>query len=166
MRCPPIQPRGWFPEPRGSWAFPAPPREAPPSRAGAGPGRGPPTPCRLASQYQPGWFHREPSVLNSSSLGAFLPPRRSSHSIVRVTPNSGYLLERVIFKWFVKNKSYYFPSSWAMTVIPHSLAPLSLRPVSISSGSLPQVSLNHQRCLMKVECEQRSVILRFLLSPL
>lgn len=92
VRCPPILPRGWFPEPRGSWPSLHHPREAPPSRAG------PPTPCLLAFQYQPGWFHQEPSMLNSSSLGAFLPPRRSSHSIVRVVPHSGYILEGFIFK--------------------------------------------------------------------
>lgn len=122
VRCPPVQPQGWFP----SRVAPGPSLHHPWKLLL--PGRGPPTPCRLAFQYQPGRFHQEPSMLNSSSLGAFLPPRRSSHSIVREVPHSGYILEGFIFKWFVKNKSYYFPSSRAVTVIPHSLAPLALRP--------------------------------------
>lgn len=53
-KCPPIQPRGWLPELRGSWAFPAPPGNALPA------GQGPPIPSWPGFQCKAGWLHQEP----------------------------------------------------------------------------------------------------------
>lgn len=110
MKCP-VQLRGWFPGPRGSWAFAVLPGMLLPR------GRALPRPAGQASNVRPLGYVWSLEMLNFSSSGLFkemkslFPPRCSSPGMAQVILPSSYLPRGLFLSGLLKTKACYFTPS-------------------------------------------------------